>query len=159
MRLFIMILVSAIIVITIYLLIHRTMINRATLMLRKQAQAATDAAMAYALKQNLLQLPSMPESQLVADVWGKGVLAFEYTLKAKKVTELKVTELKEKDVEMALNTYAKEKHLDHLPTAAKTFVVTDWWTYEQMLHIDVAYIYNEATREYVMDLRKLNQNN
>ena len=69
MRLFIMILVSAIIVITIYLLIHRTMINRATLMLRKQAQAATDAAMAYALKQNLLQLPSMPESQLVADVW------------------------------------------------------------------------------------------
>ncbi|MCF0119127.1 MAG: hypothetical protein HUJ64_05160, partial [Limosilactobacillus mucosae] len=71
----------------------------------------------------------------------------------------KVTELKEKDVEMALNAYAKEKHLDHLPTAAKTFVVTDWWTYEQMLHIDVAYIYNEATREYVMDLRKLNQNN
>ena len=154
MRLFIMILVSAIIVIAIYLLIHRTMINRATLMLRKQAQAATDAAMAYALKQNLLQLPSMPESQLVADVWGKGVLAFEYTLKAKKVTELK-----EKDVERALNADAKEKHLDHLPTAAKTFVVTDWWTYEQMLHIDVAYIYNEATREYVMDLRKLNQNN
>ena len=82
------------------------------------------------------------------------MLAFEYTLKAKKVTELK-----EKDVEMALNAYAKEKHLDHLPTAVKTFVVTDWWTYEQMLHIDVAYIYNEATREYVMDLRKLNQNN
>lgn len=154
MRLFMIILVSAIIVLAIYFLVHRTMINRATLMLRRQAQATTDAAMAYALKLILLQLPAMPESQLVTDVWGKGVLAFEYTLKAKKVTELNA-----KDIELALNAYAKEKHLDYLPSAPKTFVVTDWWTYEQMLHVDVAYIYNEATREYVMDLHKLNQNN
>ena len=120
MRLFMIILVSAIIVLAIYFLVHRTMINRATLMLRRQAQATTDAAMAYALK---------------------------------------VTELNAKDIELALNAYAKEKHLDYLPSAPKTFVVTDWWTYEQMLHVDVAYIYNEATREYVMDLHKLNQNN
>lgn len=154
MRLFMIILVSAIIVIAIYFLIHRSMINRATMMLHKQAKTTTDEAMAYALKQLMDRLPSMPESKLVADVWGKGVLAFEYALKTDQTTGLTPQSLNEQ-----LNIYARIKQIDHLPNVKRTFVVTDWWTYEDILHVDIAYVYNEATREYVADLRKLKNAN
>ena len=152
MRLFIMILVSAIIVIAIYLLIHRTMINRATLMLRKQAQAATDAAMAYALKQNLLQLPSMPESQLVADVWGKGVMVFEYSLDAPKVKTNELDAIRNKLAE-ALNEYAERNKLKGL-NGLPCFVVSDIWTFAGVLHIDISHVVNQATVDYLHDVTK-----
>ncbi len=36
-------------------------------------------------------------------------------------------------------------------------VITDWWEYEHQLHVDVANLMNEATKEYVADLEKLDK--
>lgn len=44
------------------------------------------------------------------------------------------------------------------PNASQPFIITDWWKYEGILHIDIAYLINEATVEYIKDLEKLNQN-
>ena len=82
MRIFWICLIAVIIVIGLYVAIHRVLINRATIMLRNCAQEVTDQAVNSSLKQ-LLDWDRTLTSQLVADVWGKGVLAFEYHFDSK----------------------------------------------------------------------------
>ena len=60
-------------------------------------------------------------------------------------------------VEKKLTEYAKQNQIQSFEKSSTVFKVTDWWTYENVLHIDVAYVLNEATREYIADLRRLDQ--
>lgn len=154
MRLFWVCVIAVIIVLGLYVAIHRILINRATIMLRNQAQATTDRAVNNCLAR-LLKWDRHLSSQLVADVWGKGVLAFEYHFN---YDPAEMT-LNREDLSKQLNAYAKDHQIDSLKTGKPAFVVTDWWTYEQILHIDVAYLLNEATVEYVADLKKLDKHN
>lgn len=139
----------------IYYTIHRLLVNRATIMLRNSARDTTDTAVRACLRQMLRddQL-TIKTSEQVADVWGKGVMAFEYSLDMNqlgfRLGNLNVNKLNE-----ALKSYAKENGIQPVEGAKDPFVVSDWWTYEQLLHIDVAYVMNEATREYVRDLKKV----
>ena len=150
MRLFWVCLVAIIIVIGLYVTIHRVLINRATIMLRNRAQQTTDAAVNTSLKQ-LLGWNQTLSSQLVADVWGKGVLAFEYHFDGKSVND----RLNRNQLGTALTNYADQPDLAAVRPGNPVFVVTDWWEYEGILHIDVAYLLNESTVEYVRDLKRL----
>lgn len=151
MRLFWVCLVAVIIVIGLYVAIHRILINRATIMLRNRAQQTTDDAVNASL-QKLLSWDQTLNSQLVADVWGKGVLAFEYHFDRKQAS----TQLDRDQLMAALGDYANRHDLKPAQPGKPVFVVTDWWEYEGILHIDVAYLLNESTMEYVSDLKRLN---
>lgn len=118
-------------------------------MLRNRAQQTTDAAVNESL-QRLLGWDKKVDSQLVADVWGKGVLAFEYHFPQAELGKLTRAKL-----DRALNDYAEHQKLTTATGSKTTFVVTDWWQYEKVQHIDVAYLLNEATQEYVADLKRI----
>ena len=77
MSFFWLVLLAVIVVILIYVAVHRLLINRATLMLKNQAQSVTDQAVNDCLTQLTGHSFSL-SSEIVADVWGKGVLAFEF---------------------------------------------------------------------------------
>ena len=83
MVIFLICILAAIIVIALYLMIHRVFLKRATMMVQKNAQDVTDAALNTSLKE-MLHWNKNLNSQIVADVWGKGVLAFEYHFDYKK---------------------------------------------------------------------------
>ncbi|MBA2914077.1 hypothetical protein [Limosilactobacillus frumenti] len=150
------IVIAVVIVAVLYVVVHRLLINRATIMLRRQAQQTTDQAV-NAVISDLLGNSLNLSSEIVADVWGKGVLAFEYSIDCQKARlDLSMNQkFNRKQIEDQLNQYAQQEDIRTLPNAKRTFVVSDWWTYEGRLHIDVAYILNEATNEYVADLKRL----
>ena len=153
MKLFwICILVIAVVII-LYVVIHRILINRATMMVRRNAQQVTDKAVNESLA-SLLGWHKTLSSEIVADVWGKGVLAFEYHFES--LTEQENEgRLTREQLAQQLTDYAKKHGISAQQTKFPPFVITDWWTYEQVLHIDVAYLTNEATIEYVEDLKRL----
>ncbi|MBC8744984.1 hypothetical protein H5W18_10450 [Lactobacillus sp. Marseille-P7033] len=156
MSIFIICIIAAIIVIILYLAIHRLVLNRATMMVRNNAQKVTDTALNDCLKKSLHWNKSL-DSQIVADVWGKGVLAFEYHFDYKK-DDISLDDFTKQKLASLLDEYANQHHLHTAPKAKQAFVITDWWTYEGILHIDIAYLVNEATVEYIDDLKRLNQN-
>lgn len=153
MGIFLMCVLAVIIVVFLYLAIHRLLINRATIMIRNKAQEVTDFAVNDSLKQ-LLHWQRSLSSEIVADVWGKGVLAFEYHFDYRQA-QVDLTEFTEEKLSAVLDEYAQKHHLQTAPQAVKPLIITDWWTYEGILHIDVAYLVNEATVEYIADLKRL----
>lgn len=146
MKVFLICLIAVILVAGLYVWVHRILINRATIMLRKRAQQVTDRAVNQCLQDDLAWNRTL-QSELVADVWGKGVLAFEYHFPAAELAAMTRERL-----EKELNAYANSHQLS---SDGNCFVVTDWWQYEQVQHVDVAYLLNEATKEYVADLKKI----
>lgn len=159
MRLFWVCLIAVVIALALYMAIHRILINRATLMLRRRAQDTTDEAVNTSLT-HLLHWDQQLSSELVADVWGKGVLAFEYHFDYRKLKIDPDGETFNREmVRQQLVNYAEKHQLKAMKEGTPIFAVTDWWTYEGILHIDVAYLLNEATVEYVADLKKLSHHN
>ncbi len=155
MRIFWICLVAVVIVIALYVAIHRVLINHATIMLRNQAQQTTDGAVNAGL-QKLLKWNRTLSSQLVADVWGKGVMAFEYHFNYRQLID-KGQAFTKAQLQKQLADYAQTQGLKAVKTGQPVFKVTDWWVYEGILHIDVAYLLNESTVEYVNDLRRLSR--
>lgn len=79
------------------------------------------------------------KAEMISDVWGKGVMAFEYSLDAPKV--------KTNELDAIRN---KLKGLNGLPC----FVVSDIWTFAGVLHIDISHVVNQATVDYLHDVTK-----
>ena len=154
MSFFWLVLLAVIVVILIYVAVHRLLINRATLMLKNQAQSVTDQAVNDCL--TLTGHSFSLSSEIVADVWGKGVLAFEFHFTPAQY-HLTHDQFSRDDLEKKLTEYAKQNQIQSFEKSSTVFKVTDWWTYENVLHIDVAYVLNEATREYIADLQRLDQ--
>ena len=70
-----------------------------------------------------------------------------------KFSSEKLNALKEL-LEKKLFDYAKQKKIQNI-TNKPPFIVSDIWQLENILHIDVAYIMNEATYKYLNDIEKL----
>lgn len=154
MAFFWLVLLAVIAVIIIYIVVHRLLVNRATMILKNQAQLVTNQAVNDCLSQLTGQSFSL-SSEIVADVWGKGVLAFEFHFEPNQY-HLTDDQLNREKLEKQLARYAKQNQVQSYEKSSTVFKVTDWWTYENILHVDVAYVLNEATREYIADLRRLN---
>lgn len=160
MHIFWIIMATLISMILIYVLVSRQSAQRTTGRLILTAQHPTNKAMAYAVNQLSKQfkiLPTEINSTLIANVWGHGVMVFEYIIPTASVENVLSTEA---DLETALNDYAKQEKIVGYRGIAKPFKITDFWQEhpEQgaKWHIDVAYLINEATNEYVRDIEKLN---
>lgn len=151
---------AIIIAIVVYQLIHREIAKHATLIVRNDAQATTDRAMKEAVlalgRAHLVpnSVAHFDHSQTVADVWGKGVMAFEYVLVGEQLTQVDLAQLRA-TLNQSLAEYAETHQIERVAEARDTFLVTDAWVYEQRLHLDVAYVVNEATYQYIYDLKKL----
>lgn len=154
MKLLILIILAIAIVVVIYELIHRFMIKRAILIVQRQEQEQTDRVVALACQQLFGEDLLTSSSKLVADVWGKGVLSFEYSLDLQKhdITDKLDREMFSKAIDQA----ASDQQIIGFNGASQPFLVTDWWQFEHVFHVDVTYLMNEATVEYVHDLHKLN---
>lgn len=160
MRLILIVGLAVVIAIIIYVAIHHEITKHATLIVRRSAQESTDEAMRTALpilaEQQLLQKDEVEflSSQTVADVWGRGVMAFEYILPIKSVVtdELKLIT---KVLDEQLIDYSQKNKIKRVQGSNYAFIVTDTWLFEGKLHLDVAYLMNDATYEYVRDLKKI----
>lgn len=154
MRLSIIVIIAILIVLGIYEMIHRFMIKRAIRMVQHQAQVQTDRIVTSA-SNNLLGENRFGDSKLVADIWGKGVMSFEYELNLQKMPSEIQEQMERQAFQEALNQCAHKQGILGFHGAKEPFLITDWWVFENVLHVDVTYIMNEATAEYVHDLHKL----
>lgn len=95
-------------------------------------------------------------SALVADVWGRDILAFEFIIpvQAQQSTEIVYYELS-----TILKSYALGHDIESVSDKVPALVVSDIWydTEKYELHVDVAHVFNDATYAYLADLKKVNQ--
>ncbi|MCI1986811.1 MAG: hypothetical protein LKJ69_09000 [Lactobacillus sp.] len=119
--------------------------KRAMKVLMRRNQHLCDQEVAQVLHDLNWAYPDPLRSQPVADIWGHGIMAFAYALPTPKQGMTKT------DFAAALK--AKPPVQSGQPTPQ--LVITDWWTREATTHIDIAYVTNAATREYVQDIRRV----
>jgi hypothetical protein len=123
--------------------------NKAIQILLYHSQRLTDQAMAEALQQLGISTDKPMTSKPIADIWGHGVMAFSYQISSSlgKVTQ--------PALEQALRQAARQLDIASSDPALPPFVLTDFFELEGELHIDVAFITNEATIEYVRDVNRV----
>ncbi len=89
----------------------------------------------------------------VALVWGMNVVVYGYEVPVSFLEKSEVIDIKQKLAEL-LNGYADKSHQNgiqgHYP-----FVVSDMWSRVGKLYIEISFLINEATVEYLHDVRKL----
>ncbi len=151
------IIITLILILVIYQIIHRTLVKRHDQQQQVAAQQVTDQVVMAALADHLASDHYDHQSSIVAEVWGNGVQAFEYQIHFDLCDEQELRWLSHQNLSQAIEEIARQKQIAGFNAQSAPFVVTDWWVYQQKLHFEVAYVSNEATREYVEDLSKLNQ--
>lgn len=153
MRLVVICLLILIGLMVVYLIVHRIFLNRATMIMHRQNEQVLDAAVNTSLEEILPGI-ARSKSQLVADVWGKGVMAFEYAIDTRQAA-YQDDRFSREVVNQALRDYADQHNIKSSDPTLPAILVTDWWQYQGIIHLDVAYLSNEATAEYVKDLKTL----
>jgi len=156
------ILIGLLIIIVIGLLIwvamRRSKRKRALTMLQATSQRNVSSAMvsvaAMLMAKKVIQ-PGQPEAtpKLVADIWGRGVLAFEFSFGKTVLQKDQLKDLRHQINEL-VEKYAQE-HDIHSDYEFPVFCVTDIWLYQENLHVDVANVINDPTREYIEDLHRV----
>lgn len=113
------------------------------------------AKVSDALKKQKVILTGQTDTtpKLVSDIWGRGVLAFEFSFGK---TDLQKNELESLRhwINEVVKKYAKDNNIQSR-FEYPVFCVTDIWLYHEELHVDVANVINEPTREYIEDLHKV----
>lgn len=139
-------------------IIRRYIAQTLTSQLILSSQIPTNQVMNYAQTKlkTMFPNPQPISSTLIANVWGHGVMVFEFVFEELTITNQKEDKLK---LEQVLNEYAKKNTLVGYQQLIAPFKVTDFWQANNgsnEWHIDVAYIINEVTLEYVHDIQKIN---
>ena len=88
-------------------------------------------------------------STVLTDVWGRGVMVYEYKYQIQSDLELlKIRFILE-------GSLAKQPH--EIKQIAHKLIITDCWLNDHLLTFDVADEQNDATEEYVKDIKKIDQ--
>lgn len=154
---FLYLIIVVVIIGTLAFIFQRYRRKKALKLIQLDSQKLTDSVMEASLKNLKLLNESLAASALISDVWGKGVMAFEYQLEVKDLTNADLNGLK-KQLEQQLAVQAKAQGIRGYQQNS-AFVVSDIWLKDDILHIDVSYLVNKATVEYVNDMNTLEQNN
>ncbi|MCM0598992.1 hypothetical protein [Periweissella fabalis] len=154
---FILIIAVLILVLIIISVIRRHAAKTTTNQLIMASQLPTNQAMRYA-QDNLPEVFRQKQpisSTLVANVWGHGVMTFEFIFDDLRITNQVITMI---ELENILNDYACKNDLNGYRGLKKPFKVTDFWQAldDHKWHIDITYIINQVTLEYTHDIEKLN---
>ena len=87
----------------------------------------------------------------LSNIWGRNIYAFEYVISKCQTDESNdelINQIKE-----AINEANQSKRFNH------DVVLTDSFVRDNQVHVDLAYLLNAATYEYVLDMRQLNKVN
>ena len=87
----------------------------------------------------------------LSNIWGRNIYAFEYVIAKCQTDELNdelINQIKE-----SINEANQSKRFNH------EVVLTDSFVRDNQVHVDLAYLLNAATYEYVLDMRQLNKVN
>lgn len=157
-----LVILTAIVFIVIIVVIQYYIKNKELKRLQARSRKLTDEAMDKSMNEidlewfNQNNHKNVRDIAVVSDVWGKDVMVFEYSVELtqnQKFSSEKLNALKEL-LEKKLFNYAKQKKIQNMANKPP-FIVSDIWQLENILHIDVAYIMNEATYKYLNDIEKL----
>lgn len=157
-----LVILTAIVFIVIIVVIQYYIKNKELKRLQARSRKLTDDAMDKSINEidlewfNQNNHKNVRDIAVVSDVWGKDVMVFEYSVELtqnQKFSSEKLNALKEL-LEKKLFNYAKQKKIQNMANKPP-FIVSDIWQLENILHIDVAYIMNEATYKYLNDIEKL----
>lgn len=157
-----LVILTAIVFIVIIVVIQYYIKNKELKRLQARSRKLTDDAMDKSMNEidlewfNQNNHKNVRNIAVVSDVWGKDVMVFEYSVELtqnQKFSSEKLNALKEL-LEKKLFNYAKQKKIQNMANKPP-FIVSDIWQLENILHIDVAYIMNEATYKYLNDIEKL----
>lgn len=157
-----LVILTAIVFIVIIVVIQYYIKNKELKRLQARSKKLTDDAMDKSMNEidlewfNQNNHKNVRDIAVVSDVWGKDVMVFEYSVELtqnQKFSSEKLNALKEL-LEKKLFNYAKQKKIQNMANKPP-FIVSDIWQLENILHIDVAYIMNEATYKYLNDIEKL----
>ena len=157
-----LVILTAIVFIVIIVVIQYYIKNKELKRLQARSRKLTDDAMDKSMNEidlewfNQNNHKNVRDIAVVSDVWGKDVMVFEYSVELtqnQKFSSEKLNALKEL-LEKKLFDYAKQKKIQNMANKPP-FIVSDIWQLENILHIDVAYIMNEATYKYLNDIEKL----
>lgn len=157
-----LVILTAIVFIVIIVVIQYYIKNKELKRLQARSRKLTDDAMDKSMNEidlewfNQNNHKNVRDIAVVSDVWGKDVMVFEYSVELtqnQKFSSEKLNALKEL-LERKLFNYAKQKKIQNMANKPP-FIVSDIWQLENILHIDVAYIMNEATYKYLNDIEKL----
>ncbi|GLB47000.1 hypothetical protein WR164_09790 [Philodulcilactobacillus myokoensis] len=86
------------------------------------------------------------KSNELSDVWGRGILVFEYVIDFKENDNIK-------KIRTSLSNELKQFGTGY--KYPKQFIITDAFKYNNYVHIDIAYLVNQSTLDYVKDINKL----
>jgi len=153
-------LIGLILAVSVYEVLRRQVLKRAALKIRLGGQRTVDQAMVVCLAKlssvsKAQQVGGELHSVPVANVWGRGVMAFEYVIDAPGMLHVDLAEVR-RLLNNQLQVYARDERVAAYQNAGPALRVTDTWLRDGQLHLDVAYLMNEATLEYLDDLRRLN---
>ena len=151
---------GVLVAIIVYELLRRQVLKRAALKIRRAGQRTADQAMTAAFQvlantMTVQEVAGAVHSVPVADIWGRGVMAFEYVLDAPGMVTADLPEVR-RLFNNQLQEYAEQERIGAFQGAGPALRVTDAWLRSGQLHLDIAYLMNEATLEYLEDLRRLN---
>lgn len=154
---YILVVLLILVLILLLVILKKKKQKKALLLMQQRSKEITDDAFFYVIQKisflNLNQIKRKQiKSDLVSDIWGSRVTAFEYSMD---VQDIKTTDLEEikADFQMELDKYAEMKHLDQFE-GNRVFVVSDIWIFSNVLHIDISHITNQSTLSYIKDVKK-----
>ncbi|WP_416353014.1 hypothetical protein ACNAN0_07530 [Agrilactobacillus fermenti] len=155
---------SVIIIVALYYLIKRIRRNAALKILLNHSQKLTNKILAQTLMdpstnyENILQIPKQIDSEPVQDIWGKGIMVFEYKF-AIGPNFSGTADFFDDDFTNALaqklNEHASENGVISSMPRYTPFVISDHWYLENYYHIDIAFMTNKPTIDYVKDMKKV----
>ncbi|CAI2684017.1 hypothetical protein FG111_01430 [Lactobacillus kunkeei] len=148
MSLFVEIVIGFIVAVIAYNLIHYFFITRPIDKGHNQTLKILNG-----LVNNLLEKEKneIIEVHDLSNIWGRNIYAFEYVISKCQTDELNdelINKIKE-----AINEANQSKRFNH------EVVLTDSFVRDNQVHVDLAYLLNAATYEYVLDMRQLNKVN
>ena len=157
----IIIILLVILMIGIFMDVRKKKVDRALRLIQRESQKTTDAAFSSSIKKipeiDLDDQKQNFSSELVSNIWGSKVTAFEYSIEDPGIKTSDLPYIK-KDLTYYLRQYATAHQLKAYQ-GNPVFYISDIWIFANVLHIDISHITNQATLSYIKDVKKSDKTN
>lgn len=148
------IIIGVVVALVIYVILHHFFVIKPERDYQTINKNHVDAAVFKMIGEVQVQNPTITFSQFVSstvltDVWGRGVMVYEYKYQIQ--TELELLKLRF----ILEGSLAKQSQtINHI---THKLIITDCWLNNGLLTFDVADEQNDSTEEYVDDIKKIDQ--
>ncbi|MCH4171048.1 MAG: hypothetical protein LKF36_07470 [Lactobacillus sp.] len=163
MTTFLIALLSVVLIVFIYYIVKRVRRNAALKILLRHSQKITDKMFVATLEagattyQQVFDFKADLTSDPVQKIWGRGIMVFEYKMQIKDPAKHDAAFFKAaffQKFENQLNEQAADNGIISAMPKYTPFIISDYWVLDGFFHVDVAFMTNKPTIEYVKDMRK-----